>query len=847
MNAAQEQVLPNFQKMDAAIAKACATVAPSWPLDQAIAVNPWWTQRAGTMPEISARLAALGGVSCLMPKDYYQALWGQPITAEHLAMATKELGVNDSETTLLEFLREDEVVVQHWQNLGDLLDSHPTHHHKVAWHDEIVQHISQFCGLYFQYPERMQAEADTETGFYKAWLQVIRQDRGIEVLMGEPGLNQQFRQLADDPRAVFADLYALTGEHDHFEEYCQALLLEVNGWASWLAYRAWQDGLDQRDNNLVEQLLAIRIAWELALWRHFAANHAAIFEDVKPLLLVQFGKFVFINGEHQEQQQRLWVWQRALELSFQAPLQRQLLAPVPPLSNQCQLQAAFCIDVRSEPMRRALEAQSPHIQTLGFAGFFGLPLEYAPMSAGYTRPQLPGLLKPSLRASQKAVSTRAKAQKEALVRSITSSDTRAAAPSTFGLVEALGLGKAFNLLKDSLFPAEPKHAINRIDSEGRWILTQDGQEVGLDELVHLAASVLKAMGLNSEFAPRVLLLGHGSCSANNPQAAALDCGACGGQTGEVNVKVLAQLLNDKSVREGLLGEGIQIPSFTQFIPGLHNTTTDEIICFGTTAGATDGSEVHAGCSHDHGNTASEQDSGLENAGSDNGGAEDWQQWLQAATELAQQRRAGSLGLEQQDQQQLAQGYTERSRDWAELRPEWGLANNAGFIVAPRQRTRHINLQGRCFLHDYKWQQDPGFGILELIMTAPMVVTNWINLQYYASVTDNEKYGSGNKLLHNVVGGHIGVFEGNGGDLRIGLAKQSLHDGKQWRHQPVRLSVYIAAPKQAIEDIINKHQAVADLINNQWLYLFQLDDDGTGVWRFHQNDWVTVATRAEDKP
>ena len=74
----------------------------------------------------------------------------------------------------------------------------------------------------------------------------------------------------------------------------------------------------------------------------------------------------------------------------------------------------------------------------------------------------------------------------------------------------------------------------------------------------------------------------------------------------------------------------------------------------------------------------------------------------------------------------------------------------------------------------------------------------------------------------MVGGNYGVFEGNGGDLRIGLPMQSVHDGQTWRHHPLRLSVFIAAPRDAIEAIIHKHQAVADLIQNQWLFLFQWD-------------------------
>jgi len=124
------------------------------------------------------------------------------------------------------------------------------------------------------------------------------------------------------------------------------------------------------------------------------------------------------------------------------------------------------------------------------------------------------------------------------------------------------------------------------------------------------------------------------------------------------------------------------------------------------------------------------------------------------------------------------------------------------------------------------------------MTAPMVVTNWINMQYNASVTDPLKYGSGNKVLHNVVGGNLGVFEGNGGDLRIGLPLQSLHDGQRWMHPPLRLSVYIDAPQAAIQDIIERHDSVCQLVENQWLWLFRLDDDGV-CEQYRHGQWQEV--------
>ena len=161
---------------------------------------------------------------------------------------------------------------------------------------------------------------------------------------------------------------------------------------------------------------------------------------------------------------------------------------------------------------------------------------------------------------------------------------------------------------------------------------------------------------------------------------------------------------------------------------------------------------------------------------------------------------------------------------------WGLAGNAAFVIAPRARSRGVALEGRSFLHDYEASHDTDGSVLELIMTAPMVVTHWINMQYHASTVDNGRYGSGNKVLHNVVGGRLGVFEGNGGDLRIGLPMQSLHDGEKWIHTPLRLSVFIQAPQTMIETVVHKHAMVKQLLDNRWIHLFRLEGDAVEVYR-----------------
>jgi hypothetical protein len=209
-----------------------------------------------------------------------------------------------------------------------------------------------------------------------------------------------------------------------------------------------------------------------------------------------------------------------------------------------------------------------------------------------------------------------------------------------------------------------------------------------------------------------------------------------------------------------------------------------------------------------------------------------------ACDQVRRERAPSLKLDPSvSHQDLLDQLRRRANDGAETRPEWGLAGNAAFLIAPRQRSLGLALQGRSFLHDYDASHDRDGSVLELLMTAPMLVTHWINWQYHASTCDPARLGSGNKLLHNVVGGNIGVFEGNGGDLRIGLSRQSLHDGERWVHEPLRLTVVIDAPAPAIEAVIGKHAVVRQLLDNGWLHLWRFED--THLARYEMGEWLPV--------
>ena len=332
----------------------------------------------------------------------------------------------------------------------------------------------------------------------------------------------------------------------------------------------------------------------------------------------------------------------------------------------------------------------------------------------------------------------------------------------------------------------------------------------METRVGAAETVLRAMSLTQNFAPTVLLVGHGANVVNNPHASGLHCGACGGYSGEVNARLLAGLLNDADVRRGLTKRGISIPMDTLFVGALHDTTTDNVTIY-------------------------EDDTAVE-AHRDE--LDRVRHWLKAAGTVCRGERA--LRLPRADgKDDLAV----RSRDWAEVRPEWGLAGCSAFVAAPRMRTMGRNLEGRAFLHDYDWKQDKenGYRVLELILTAPVVVASWISLQYYGSTVAPETFGSGNKLLHNVVGG-IGVYEGNGGLIRAGLPRQSIHDGERLIHQPLRLSVCIEAPREAISAILERHHDVRELFDNRWLHLFAMNEQGMLAYRYSGHlAWETVGT------
>lgn len=799
----QQQVLVNRMR------EACKKIAPLWPLENFVAVNPYLGFTENRFENVAQELSLVGGIQSTLPKEFYQKkLEEGKITKEDISQALAKRG---KKITADEFLRELSSKFDNSRNPATIatVSDIATLVTDKDWNRFVTARISQWASVYFDKGQIIWSSADQKESLFLSWKKEAEIDPTPD-LTGLKGFRKSIKSLPDDPLLASQKALEILGfkNQEPSSFYLQRLLLKLGGWAAHIARLDWDNKLyGGKDGRLLE-FTAVLLCWE-----------ACILDILKDQTIQQKWKEARELGylqnelitENQNLAQNL-ILQEAFDLANQRLLIEKFKGGQKAetlKSEQAKAQAVFCIDVRSEVFRRNLEMVDNQIETLGFAGFFAFPINYVPIGHEEGEAQCPVLLKtgptilekiPDEEEHQKALNKRIiNRQIQQVWKSF-----KSGAVTCFSFVSPMGLSFLPKIFTDSFGLTRP---VPHPDKEGLSVqnfkkktisLTTENYQtassgIPLDQQIQMAKNALKAMSLSDDFAKFVLIVGHGSSTVNNPHATGYDCGACGGHTGEANARVVAEVLNNREVRTGLLQENIFIPINTVFLACLHDTTTDEVTIF------------------NEGDVPKERSEELQSL------KKSLKQAGQAArTERSLRMSASSMSVDEMIQF--------KSKDWSEIRPEWGLAGCSAFVVANRERTKNINLEGKSFLHSYDWKKDVGFSILELIMTAPMVVTSWINLQYFGSTVDNQNFGSGNKTLHNVTSG-LGVLEGFSGDLRVGLPIQSIHDGDQYQHEPNRLQVIIEAPIDAVNKILEKHPSVKDLCDNGWIYLMVMDEEG----------------------
>jgi uncharacterized protein YbcC (UPF0753/DUF2309 family) len=817
-------------------------IAPTWPLAHAVACNPLQgleelpfeeaTRKgqelfdAQTLPgfwQLRQALAAGHITQEQVEQSIDNALEGLP--AAH-AIAKDSIALRPLMKTMVEEL-DERYTPSHTpellqQALGQLQEANAWQGTLEPVNKDTITWLSAFLDEgQAAWPMPMR-----ERGFYRAV-------KALMELQGEgAGLLELLPEDSEEAIALLLDKLPVAPKDHH--RFLRDQLLALPGWASFIRWRSGQSDyapqlqypITLNDYLAVRLLLLCQLpqaAWEEAVvpqceWltlHHWAA------QQLRPEPATDPRAWADLLQDMQEACHRLRLsllqsWEAAFRQHIGRQLQQQMAAK--PETARPDAQLAFCIDVRSEPFRRQVEACGDY-ETFGFAGFFGLPIAYETV-LGKRVKSLPVLLQPAHELREQASPCCAhqaerhqnglKLLKE-LKQAYKSLKYNIATP--FAAVEALGLPAGLITVGRSIIP-QPLSKLRRLGR--RWFRPEidtapdinpaEDWGIPFDNQVAYAGNALRMMGLTRNFAPLVVLCGHGSQTENNPYAAALDCGACGGSHGGPNAAAMARILNQEAVRDALREEGIAIPQDTLFVGAEHNTTTDAVRLIDLPSLT---EEKQAQAAH-----------------------------LKSNLERAQKRnlaeRAGQFGLK------TSKGMLRRSTDWSEVRPEWGLAGNAGFVVAPRQLTEKLDLRGRCFLHSYDWEQDAEATSLEVILTAPLVVAQWINSQYFFSTVDNTAFGSGSKVTHNVVG-KIGVMQGNSSDLMHGLPWQSvMKNDEELYHEPLRLTAFVVAPKERVQMLVEKHEVLQKLLYNEWVAMQVLDPETEQLWALGADGkWVAA--------
>ena len=753
------------------IDSAATAVGSVWPIHSFVTANPLSGFEDQPFAEAVAQATdLLGGRGFPSADTFRAALEGGQIDEATLRAALDDRGYEAAPETLLDRLAEAD----------DAIDADPADDT-----DRVDAILTKWLPAFLDAGRAHWSMPHREKGFYTAFRALADHDGTIP----DSGV---VADLPESPTAAITAVIDPYPEHQ-WEALFKEQLAALPGWTGFIKQRADDDGEWQS-------------AYPITLTGYLAVRLA---------LLDAFGVDIEPSDEQPESEPADEIAEAFLS-AWEATYREELVETVASESEKMadskgsgrpDAQLTFCIDTRSEVIRRHIE-DSGEYETHGYAGFFGVPIEYNGYRSDVTVDACPPILDPQHRVTEQPVDDEIQASHDRLsgIRAAAREaieTLQANAASAYGFVESSGSGYSLALAARTLVPGRVHDLFDALDAT-----EPDSHEfcdplvhhqhtyagdlpVGLttDEKVEYAATAFDLMGFE-EFARVVAFVGHAAETENNPYDSSLDCGACAGNPGGPNARVLAAICNDEAVQQALREQGHAIPEDTVFVAGEHNTTTDEIELYDSDVPASHAADI-----------------------------EQLRADLEAARAAAAAERAGAMGADTTD----GVGETERrAADWAETRPEWGLAGNAAFVIGPRELTADVDLDGRAFLHSYEHTTDPDGNALEAILTGPMVVTQWINTQYYFSTVASGVYGSGSKITHNPVG-NVGVYQGNGGDLLTGLPTQSVAAGPdEPYHQPLRLSTVVHAPVETVEGILADHDELTTLLDNDWLSLTVVD-------------------------
>ena len=486
-------------------------------------------------------------------------------------------------------------------------------------------------------------------------------------------------------------------------------------------------------------------------------------------------------------------------------------------------QLVFCMDDREEGTRRHLEEINPTVETFGAAGFFGVPMYWRGVDDEQATALCPVVVTPANEVreraddeTQLALHQRRRALrlewKERLHRA--TRDSLGAGPLMTLLGAPLAAG---TMVLQTLAPAwlgdlvqRWRRGFDRPVSTHAGVSSPADAEAAMapragfsdSEQIDRVAGFLTSIGLTRHFAPLIVIVGHGSNSANNPHLAAYDCGACSGRHGGPNARVFAVMANRPEVRAGVAARGIAIPDGTWFLGAEHNTGDESIEWYDTAA------------------LPATHQAAFETLLRDLGEAT-----RRHAVERCRRFASAPFSKAPPTAAEARRHLSGRRYDWSQARPELGHATVATAFIGRRSMSRGAFFDRRAFLISYDPIADEGGCVLEATLLAAGPVGAGIALEYYFSTVDNERFGCGTKIMHNLAG-LMGVMEGASSDLRTGLPRQMIEI-----HEAMRLLVVIEQTREVVTAIYERQPPLRELIGNGWILVAVKEPASGEIHRF----------------
>ncbi|TAF65429.1 MAG: DUF2309 domain-containing protein [Cytophagales bacterium] len=680
-----------------------------------------------------------------------------------------------------------------------------TNHYHLNIEKEVHSFLFRLIGSYIDQGITLKKFPIKANGFLEAIQQLDKNSRWIPFFR-----SKRVKKLLHEPHISLQSLLdILVGDEAFYEQYLFDQQFAHAGWSGMVSVieNHPETLLDPRpvslhDFILLELLLeidALDTKFGVGNWEPLAKN---ITTDIVPL---------FNPVEKREVFEVYALWQEIYEWTFYDQVLRGLqLAPQEAsIEKKTDFQAFFCIDDRECSLRRHLE-KIANVATFGTAGFFNIEFYFQPEGGKFYTKSCPAPLNPHYLVKEKNIRKHHHKRDAHFSRQSRNLLGSWVISQTMGFWSAIEL--AWNIFKPTETPALVS-SFRHMDRHStlQYEHCENGEtqslQVGFtnEEMALRMETLLRSVGLVENFASLVYFVGHGASSVNNPHYAAYGCGACSGQTGSVNARLAAAMLNKKEVRKLLKEKGIDIPDSTQFVGALHDTTQDEILFYDEKILSDENRLRHK---------------------------EHTKAFTEALTNNAKERSRRFLLIDtNKSAKKIHKQVKLRALSLFEPRSEWDHATNALCIVGRRQTNAHLFLDRRSFLNSYDYRKDKEGKYLLGILRAVAPVCGGINLQYYFACTDHYRLGAGSKLPHNVIG-LVGVANGIDGDLRIGLPQQSVDI-----HDPIRLLVVVEHFPAVVKEVIQKDLTTYQWFENEWIHLVVIQPETKQLFRFTKGNFL----------